>query len=785
MNDSNQTIDRVRSRVSQVGLPADPPSADSASALDLGALWGTIKRSKWIIMGTAMLVTGLTVGITLMMPQIYESTALVSVEGPGTEAAPAMMGFGGQRDLRTEIGILENSGELARRVLASMRTAADTTEGVDFSLFAPTEGEEDASYAAMVRLHDMVSFRSDANQGLIAIRVESESPEEAALIANVYAQEYRGFSQEMARSGVAAARSFLEDQLAKRRGDIQTVENEWEAFARSNAVVTEGLDGQNVAREYAELQTQRDALTFQLEQDERTLAVLKNQMEQVEPGLRSTVLKEQTVQSLRTQIQALENQIAELKASSEQYYINDPTLRGNESRIRELADMKRRIDGYEARKVDLTEELVEASRAVNGVGVSAEDGASTSIGQLGTLRFRIQEQEQKVDQAKAQIAGLDERISSYQGRLATIPRQTIQREQLDRRLAQAEQFYSEIARELQRTIVTEESELGYVQVMRSAVVPMLPVSPDFEQNVILGLLLGLGLGVGFGFLYQSMNRYIFKPDDIQAKGYSLVGVIPKMDREIKKAFKGEAQVEIEGRMLSTRLFPLLNPWSPITENYRLVRANLQFASLKNQQEPTRGAQLMMISSPEPGDGKTTTAVNLAITIALSGRKVLLIDGDMRRPSAHALLGMERGPGLADILAGDRTMELVQKTIIDGLSFIPAGTPNVPPTELLDSERMRGLLARSAQNYDVVILDTPPILAATDPVVLAPYCDVVLVVASAEKTDFRALSQVDQTLNAVGVPVGGVIFNRYDAQKTGGGYKYGYGYNYTYDYTRSA
>jgi capsular exopolysaccharide synthesis family protein len=429
--------------------------------------------------------------------------------------------------------------------------------------------------------------------------------------------------------------------------------------------------------------------------------------------------------------------------------------------------------------VSLTEDLVEATREA---GLTLGDG-TTTLAQMGTQREQIQAQELKIGQLNAQLEGLDDRIARYQSRITGIPRQTVEREQLDRRLAQAERFYTDIAGQLQKTIIAEESELGYVKIMRTAVVPMLPVSPDIQQNLVLGLLLGLGLGIGGGFVRQSMNWQIYEPDDIQSQGYSLVGVIPKMDREIKKAFEGKSEVNVEDRTLSTTLFPLLNPWSPITENYRLVRANLRYAAQKDGAADEAGAQSMIITSPEPGDGKTTTATNLAITITLSGRKVLLIDADMRRPHVHQLLGVDRNPGLAEVLSGAAAAgEAIRDTVVDGLSLLTAGTPEIPPTELLDSERMRALLAASTHRFDVVIIDAPPVLAATDPIVLAPHCDAVLVVASADKTDFRALSQVKSTLGAVGVSIGGVIFNRYDAEKASGAYKYGYGYDYKYDYS---
>jgi len=778
MTPSPQPLDRPHKQVQALGLRAHTPSSPEETSLDLGAVRDTLTRNKWIILFTCMLVTGAVGAYTWSLPKIFESSAIVSVETPGN-GRTAMMGFGGAPELDSEIGLLENSGELSRRVLARVRAAADTSAEASFPVLAPDdEGQPVDDLVIYERLRASTDFVAAGDQGLITITARSESPREAALLANLFAEEYRVFSQEIAREGVVAAREFLANQLEKRREDIQQIEDDWEAFAQNNAVATEGQDGQQVAREYVELQTQRDALAFQLEQEERQLAVLRSQLETSQPNLRENVFSEQKVQGLRTQIQVLENQIATLKTEAEQYYINDPTLRGNEARLPELAEITRRMNGFEARKNALTEDLVEATREA---GLTIGDG-TTSLAQMGTLREQVQAQEMTLGQLEAQLRGLDDRIARYQSRITSIPRQTVEREQLDRRLAQAERFYTDIAGELQKTIIAEESELGYVKIMRTAIVPMLPVSPDLQQNVLLGILLGLGLGVGGAFVRQSMNWQIYGPDDIQEQGYSLVGVIPKMNRELKKTFKGKTEIEVDGRTLSTSLFPLINPWSPITENYRLIRANLRFSGL-NENGTTTAAKSLLVTSPEPGDGKTTTAVNLAITITLSGHKVLLIDADMRRPNGHQLLGMERGPGLADVLAGDAVAsEVVQSTVVDGLSFLSAGTSSVPPTELLDSERMRALLAASEQRFDVVIVDTPPVLAATDPIVVAPYCDAVLVVASADQTDFRALAQVSDTLGAVGVPIGGVIFNRYDAHKAGGAYSYGYGYGDKYDYT---
>lgn len=791
MSDPDHALDRPRKKVEQIGLESTSTSpTEDDTAIDLVSVWNTLKRSKWLILATCILITAAAAGYTWTLPKVYEATSIVSVENnenrsnAGGAPQAVQAAFGGTPALETEIGILQNSGELSRSIVSTLRQIDDTTNGVQFTLFEPEEGETSVDQqTAVERLHEMVQFEGDEEQGMIEITVQSKSPEEAAFVANVYSEEYRSFSQEKSRESVVAARKFLEKQLEKRKQEIREIESEWESFAQNNAVATRGEDGQRVAQEYVELQSKRDALRFQLEQERQTLNMLQQKLDQAQPNeLRSKVMGEQKIQSLRTQIQAMEEKISTLKAEAEQFYINNPDLRGNEEKVPELAELKRRINGFEKRKSVLTDSLVAVTSASDAGAAMA--GETSTLGQMGTLRDQIENQKMTISQLESQIQALEERIAEYDSKLGQIPQQTVRRQQLERRLKQAEKFYQDVANELQKTIIAEESELGYVKVMRTASVPMMPVSPDIQQNILLGLLLGLGLGLGGAFVRESMNWQIYEPDDIQDEGYSLVGVVPAMDREIKKSFEGDAMIEVEGNQLSTDLLPLLNPWSPITENYRLIRANLQHAGAKNGTKET--PEVMMVTSPEAGDGKTTTSANLALTIALSGRKVLLIDGDLRRPNAHRLLGHERSPGLAEVLANGEGEEVVRRTLIDDLFFLPAGTPEVPPTELLDSVHLRELLSKSRERFDAIIIDTPPVLLASDPLVIGPECDATLVVASADKTDFRALDQTQSTLGAVGVPISGVVFNRYDNKKSSG-HKYGYGYGYdsTYDYAHEA
>lgn len=765
MNTPSRTAVSSSRKYQQLGLSSPQggsPSADD-SKVNFSSIWTTIRRGKWWILLTSLLVTGAVTGYTLTLPEMYESRAIVSVEASPTNTWALTDNI----ELSKEVGLLKNSGELNRRVVERMRAVADTASGRSFTIFDPVDEEEPTTFDIIDRLQEQTSFNALPDQSMIVIVATSEVPKEATHIVNVYAEEYRQFSQEVARAGMAAARSFLEEQLERRRQEVERVENEWEAFALENNVATEGEGGQRVAQEYVELGQKRDALKFQLEQEKRMKATLESQLEAMRPELRGSVVNEQRVQSLRTQIDVLQTQLAQLQLQAGEYYTNTPSLRGNEESVPELAELKRRIDQYQDRKDTLTEQLVTLVED-QGLEMNADGAGSNTLGRMEAISARIDERVIETGQLEEQIRGLNQEIAGFQGRLSNIPRQTIEREQIRRRLTQSEEFYKQIAGELRKTEIAEESELGYVSVVRAAVIPNVPVSPDLNKNIILGVLLGLGFGVGVAFIIQSTDTRIQEPKDIQSHGYSLLGVVPPMDREIKSDFEGKETVDVLGKQLSTKLLPLLNPWSAITENYRLMRTNLQYSYADDERD---SPQVLLVTSPEPADGKTTTAVNLALTFALSDHKVLLIDADLRRPTAHTLMDVEGEPGLADLLRGKQSLDSVLQPFVDGFSFVAAGKTKVPPAEMLDSKRMRVLLAEARDRADIVIIDTPPVLAASDTLSLAVQSDATLVVARAGTTDRRALDRVRDTLDSMGVPVAAVIFNRFDAR--GGTYEYGY------------
>ena len=748
------------------GPSAETPGAEGNDPLDLSSVIQTLWRQKWIILITGILVTGLVGAYTYAQPSIYRSSSLVKIGAQGGGVAQVTGSLAGEAavnrtpGLASEIGVLRNSIDIAVRVARKLRTHEDAGDANGFPVLS---GETASPEAVGRRILGKTRFAPRRERNLISISVESRDPEEAAAIANLYAEEYRRYSREEARSSVQAARNFLKAQAGQQRQKIDSLEGKWEAFVRNNRLIERGEGGENVASKFNELRSRRDEIAFELEKEQTQLKLLRQQLRQLQPRVEQGLLEKQEASGLRTDITALEEKIAKIRARAATYYAANPELEGDSTRIQrefpELARLLNQMDALEGRKRSLTRKLVE----------SVSSGAATDgspVDRVADLRRQITEKQLTIEQLRSQRSALETEIERYEAKLGDIPSQRIRREQIQRKLKQAESFHKTIVSKLQRISVAEESELGYVQVVQSAFVPSTPIRPTIQKNLIQAILLGLALGVGLGYLREELNPQLRGPEDIENRGYPLLGVVPTMDPEVEKRYDSRDFVEVEGRTLSTRLTPLLNPWSPVTENYRLIRANLG----RDNGDSHRS---LLVTSAQQGEGKTVTAVNLALTEAMSGRRTLLIDADMRKPTAHEALGMPRRPGLAGMVQGPPEAKC-WKTLVDGLCFIPAGVAERGPANVLDSDRIRRLLEDMREHFDVIVLDTPPTQAASDSIVIATQTDVRTVVVSAADRDAGALDSVMDSLQTAGVPIAGVVLNKFDDRaQLSGDYSYPY------------
>jgi succinoglycan biosynthesis transport protein ExoP len=309
----------------------------------------------------------------------------------------------------------------------------------------------------------------------------------------------------------------------------------------------------------------------------------------------------------------------------------------------------------------------------------------------------------------------------------------------------------------QYQLLLGESGVNVLEVIEEAPLPAAPVGSGGMMQVLLAAAIGLILAAGAAFLLEYLDDTIKSPEDMaRATGLTTLGTITR----------------ISGESLTEKLVTVRHPKSPISEAYRAMRTNLQFSTLD------QSLQSLVITSPNPMEGKSTTVANLGVVMAQAGKSVILVDSDLRRPMLHKVFGLPNKEGLTDALLQDESMldGHFQETGIRNLRVLTSGPLPPNPSELLGSKRMQHLVKQLEKEAEIVLFDTPPALLVTDAAVLATQADGALIVADAGKTRRAAARQAVENLRKVGVNLLGFAVNRLPLRGSG---EYYYYYQYYY------
>jgi capsular exopolysaccharide synthesis family protein len=371
-----------------------------------------------------------------------------------------------------------------------------------------------------------------------------------------------------------------------------------------------------------------------------------------------------------------------------------------------------------------------------------------------TLQAQELVQARRVEPA-ARLKALNARFNSLQAQIAHVES-----------LGQHGTLLAGLAQQVLQQISLAQSDLADLSLSKinppyvagDAPLPTSPSSPHKTVNAALGLALGLALGIGIAFLREMLSDELRGRADFEEHaGVPVLAVIPKVASWRRKS--------------EAKLITLDQPKSVVSEAYRTLRTSILFSAMQ------RGLHTIMVASANAGEGKSTTAANLAVVLADSGKRVVLISADLRKPRLHRFFGLETEPGLSNALAGESTVwDTLQAPQVENLRVMVSGPVPARPTELLQSEAMGELVADLRDVSDFVIIDTSPILPVADALVLAPLVDGILLVADASSTTRSAVTHTRELLDQVDARLVGAVFNDYDPSRDRGGAGY-YGYGY--------
>jgi capsular exopolysaccharide synthesis family protein len=334
-----------------------------------------------------------------------------------------------------------------------------------------------------------------------------------------------------------------------------------------------------------------------------------------------------------------------------------------------------------------------------------------------------------------------------------------ERARLQMELSTLQSQYSVLLQSAQNSRITATRYIDTVSVSTPANMPRVPVRPRTSTNALIGLAVGVLMGLGIAFLVEYLDDSIKSSDDVnRILELSVLGNVVRFPKDSK-----------------SQLVAVESPRAPHVEAYRNLRTNLQFSLAVDS------AAALVVASAEPGEGKSTTIANLAVVMAQAGKRVILVDTDLRRPTQHHIFNLSPEPGLTDVFLGEQTLDqVIHATAVPGLHVLTCGKLPPNPAELIASAWMDKLIVTLKERYDIVLFDSPPILPVTDSVLLASKTRHLVWVINAGKTRTDTLRRAREAFTQSDAKILGVVLNRVSS---GSGYGYYYYYYYSKDGTK--
>ncbi len=761
--------------------------------LSLKDIYYILRRNLRLISIVTFVVLVVSALVTLMSMPVYESTAMIMVEEPNKAMTIFDMGFEGEMNLlNNEMEILKSrtlaesaveylwnsdycndlflfgtkvyEPEGPRRIVRQILTLGIWEQEIPAEVSGDIPDSLKLKAVRYIRNNMVISNQRNTN--VLKVTIPSSDPDEAALLANVMVDLYARRDQDWTTGEILNLRDFLETQLANTEQELTQVEDSLRRFQEREQVYEVTGSAQLLLQQLTNIEAR-----YYTTIAEQNIAVEKRRYITEQLTEEEKSLADRLVNSMNSRLAALRLEIGQEEAN----YVKTGALRGENDEA--VQSTRARIERLKDNLRQQTEQLI-------AQGISTAD----------PIRYR-QTLMDTVLTLDAAAAGYDARVKefkklvdNYNAQLNLLPFKTLQLARLERDRSVLSQTYSLLRQKLEEAKISQASQLGKVRTIDPAIPPEFRSKPNTKMNLLLGLILGFGLGIGGAFLLEYIDNTVKTVEEIERKGLTILGIIPSIGAErydkkkVKKGKRGIGTVgqnglngKQEAERLQRRLITHEDPKSPVSEAYRSLRTSLMYS--------TAGEQIksILVSSPGPGEGKTTTIANLAITYANLGKKTLLLDTDLRRPVIHRVFNVNRDPGITHYLSGatDDFNSLVKKTEIKNLYVVPAGVIPPNPSELLGSERMRKLVAMLEENWDMVLFDSPPLVAVTDATMVSKEIDRIVMVVKSGGTDKGAFNRTLLALQNVEAPLGGVVMNAVTSKNSYGSYYYYYQYYHYY------
>ena len=747
-------------------------------------LFEAVRRRWWAALLVFVVVVGWNMWRTLRQERLYQASTTVRIQDAQLPAT-AMTGGGNMVDWRVDRLLSEQQIIKSQNVAESVVDELGLQVGVDpeakirrgqlFDGAPPRVVGTPTATSYLLRL-GATTYEVDAGGQRYGPVAYGDSLDAAGLVLRfphrpaVERNEVRLWIGDRA-SAAAAVRGGITTSVVPQT-DIVNI-----AYIGNDPVMVRDVTNE-IAMQYAAFsaQSQKRNATQKTEFIRARLEEQERRLRQAQDSLKNFQERNQTADVSAEQL-AIAGNIAKLEQEKQDVLVEQniyQSLVGKLAAVDTVDDELRRIVGTGAgeknqsianlfgRWFDLQKDrqlMIAAGTNENYQDVRALDQliSQTKRDLQSASRVYLQALQSRMSSIDRTIEGLRTQAEAY-------PPLTAEQARLLANVKTSEQIYSELQSEYQRARIAEAADAGQVTIIDRAMTPNFAVSPNRRRAATTAIIFGLVLGLGAAILLDRLDTSIRSPDELTERyDLTVLGLIPA----IRTSDVGADQATTTAR---NRLVTHADPRSPVAEAYRSLRTNLAFARAQSD------LRTIVLTSPGPADGKSTTIANLAITFSQQGQRTLVVDADLRRAVLDRTFEVPRTPGLTDVLVGRLTLEAaVHPSDIPNLFVLGSGEFPPNPSELLGSDAMRRLIEDARTQFDVVLFDTPPLLAVTDAAVLSTRVDGTVLVVRMGKTAREAVRRALIALRAVHPNILGGVLNDVDFRS--GGYYGGYGYYY--------
>ncbi|WP_045484046.1 polysaccharide biosynthesis tyrosine autokinase [Vibrio owensii] len=705
-------------------------SAPTDDEIDLGKLFGILIDAKWFIIGITLFFATMGIAVALLSTPIYKADALIQIEQKSSGGISAMVGdmgdlFAAESSATTEIEIIKSRMILGDTVDKFNLTTIAAPEYLPFvgKGLARINGTQNyISVSSFVIPRTTQGFKhhlmvTDAEKGTFDLMIEDQ-----VVLSGVVGQtiEMNGYHIKVSELVAQNEDSFSIAKISKLDA-INRLASQLSISERgtSTGIVSLGIEG---------------------EYPERNQQILND------------VVQNYFLQNVRRNSAEAEQSLNFLKDH--------------------LPEVKDKLNGSE----DVLNRFRQENESID-LNLEAQSTLKVMVAleaQLNELTFKESEISQKFTQDHpAYKSLLDKRQTLLQEKdrlnrqVQKLPKTQREVLRMTRDVEVNQQIYIQLLNKVQELNIIKAGTVGNVRIIDSAQSYAIPVKPKKPLIVVLATLLGGMVAVAFVLVKTAFHRGVTSPDEIEQTGISVYASVPKSVQQLEVANKLKRKGNKDLLLLAEE-----NPADLSIEALRGLRTSLHFAMMEAKNN------VLMISGPAPSIGKTFISTNFAAVAAKTGQKVLLVDADMRKGYLQQCFGMTADNGLSDFLSGKIGQEtVIKQTKVENLDVITRGQVPPNPSELLMHPRFVELVEKASTEYDLVIIDTPPVLAVTDPSIVGAISGTTLMVARFDQTTSKELEVARSRFEQSGVEVKGVILNAIE-KKAASSYGYGY-YNYAY------